>query len=99
MHQFYRLLAGWLCSKPSGRDLARSNQDTDDGKNASPCLTQNAPYTGLGAESEEKREPASDIDTAVVVSLKALDPIRPIRVTPKSGTSSIFRMIDPLKND
>jgi hypothetical protein len=27
----------------------------------------------------EKREPASDIDTAVVVSLKALDPNRPIR--------------------
>jgi hypothetical protein len=34
---------------------------------------------GLSAESEEKREPASDIDTAVVVSLKALDTERPIR--------------------
>ena len=43
-------------------------------KNASPCLTQKAPYKGLGAESEEKREPASDIDTGVVDSLKALDP-------------------------
>jgi hypothetical protein len=29
---------------------------------------------GLGAESEEKREPASDIDTGAVDSLKALDP-------------------------
>ncbi|MGE5774533.1 MAG: hypothetical protein ACM3Z4_21310, partial [Hyphomicrobiales bacterium] len=29
--------------------------------------------------SEEKREPASDIDTALVDSLKALDPKRPIR--------------------
>ena len=29
---------------------------------------------GLGAESEEKREPVSDIDTGVVVSLKVLDP-------------------------
>ena len=28
---------------------------------------------------EEKREPASDIDTAAVDSLKVLDPKRPIR--------------------
>jgi hypothetical protein len=28
---------------------------------------------------EEKREPASDIDTAVMDSLKVLDPKRPIR--------------------
>jgi hypothetical protein len=34
---------------------------------------------GLGADSEEKREPASDIDTAAVDGLKALDPDRPIR--------------------
>ena len=34
----------------------------DDGKNAL-CLTQKAPYKGLGADSEEKREPASDINT------------------------------------
>ena len=33
----------------------------------------------LGADSEEKHEPASDIDTVVVDSLKALDPKRPIR--------------------
>ena len=36
-------------------------------------------WKGLGADSEEKREPASDIDTAVVDSLKALDPKWPIR--------------------
>jgi hypothetical protein len=42
-------------------------------------LTKKAPYKGLGADSEEKREPVSDIDTAVVDSLKALDPQRPIR--------------------
>jgi hypothetical protein len=42
-------------------------------------LTKKAPYKGLGADSEEKREPVSDIDTAVVDSLKALDPNRPIR--------------------
>ena len=32
-----------------------------------------------GADSEEKREPGGDIDTALVDSLKALDPNRPIR--------------------
>jgi hypothetical protein len=36
-------------------------------------------WKGLRADSEEKREPASDIDTGVVDSLKALDPERPIR--------------------
>ena len=34
---------------------------------------------GPGADSEEKHEPVSDIDTAVVDSLKALDLERPIR--------------------
>ena len=34
---------------------------------------------GPRAESEEKREPASDIDTEVVDSLKVLDPRQPIR--------------------
>jgi len=39
------------------------------------------PHDGraLGADSEEKHEPVSDIDTVVVDSLKALDLIRPIR--------------------
>jgi hypothetical protein len=35
-------------------------------------------WKGPGADSEEKHEPASDIDT-VVESLKVLDPKRPIR--------------------
>jgi len=42
-------------------------------------LTKKAPYKGLGADSEEKHEPVSDIDTATVDGLKALDPNRPIR--------------------
>jgi hypothetical protein len=33
----------------------------------------------MEGHSEEKHEPASDIDTVVVDSLKALDPKRPIR--------------------
>jgi hypothetical protein len=36
-------------------------------------------WKGLGADSEEKREPVSDIDASVVDSLKTLDPERPIR--------------------
>ena len=36
-------------------------------------------WKGLSAESEEKREPASDINTCAVDSLKVLDPKRPIR--------------------
>jgi hypothetical protein len=42
-------------------------------------LTKKAPYKGLGADSVEKHEPVSDIDTVVVDSLKALDPEWPIR--------------------
>src|SRR5216683_7120110 len=36
-------------------------------------------WKGLGADSEEKHEPVSDIDTVAVDSLKALDPQWPIR--------------------
>ena len=36
--------------------------------------TEQLVHKGLGAESEEKREPVSDIDTGVVGSLKVLDP-------------------------
>jgi hypothetical protein len=52
---------------------------------------------GPGAESEEKREPATDIDTAAVDSLKALDPERPIR---EADIHHLRRMSDlPLKAD
>jgi hypothetical protein len=54
-------------------------------------LTKKAPYKGLGAESEEKRKPASDIKTVVVDSLKALDPNRPIREADISQTSRHVR--------
>jgi hypothetical protein len=43
---------------------------------------------GLGAESEEKHEPVSDIDTGVVDSLKALDPERPIACWSRASASS-----------
>jgi hypothetical protein len=60
----------------------RSNQETDEGKRCAALansLTKKAPYKGLGADSEEKHEPVSDIDTVLVDSLKALDSKRPIR--------------------
>jgi hypothetical protein len=42
-------------------------------------LTKKAAYKGLGADSEEKREPASGAYSAIVDDLKALDPNRSIR--------------------
>ena len=41
--------------------------------------SSNPMMEGPWADSEEKHEPVSDIDTAVVDSLKVLDPNRPIR--------------------
>ncbi|MGB9297547.1 MAG: hypothetical protein WCB52_15235, partial [Pseudolabrys sp.] len=49
-------------------------------------------WKGLGADSEEKHEPASDIDTAAVDSLKTLDPNRPIREADNRGRSRIVRL-------
>ena len=55
-------------------------------------MTKKTPYKGLGADSEEKHEPVSDIDTAMVVdSLKARDPRRPIREAVISGISQQAR--------
>ena len=49
-------------------------------------------WKGLGAESEEKRGPVSDIDTGLVVSLKVLDPDGRLEKRTKSrhvGTSAL----------
>jgi hypothetical protein len=53
------------------------------------AVTRGDPYDGRapGADSEEKHEPVSDIDTVAVDSLKALDPKRPIREADMSQTS------------
>ena len=45
----------------------------------------------LGADSEEKHEPVSDIDTVAADSLKALDPKRPIREADILGRHNICR--------
>jgi hypothetical protein len=44
-----------------------------------------------GADSEEKREPVSDIDTAVVDSLKVLDLKWPIREADIRGSATFVR--------
>jgi len=64
-------------------------------------LTKKAPYKGLGADSEEKHEPVSDIDTAVVDSLKVLDPERPIReadIHTKQRSHPIRRIAGPMND-
>ena len=74
----------------------RSNQETDEGKRCAALansLTKKAPYKGLGAESEEKREPVSDIDTAVVDSLKALDPDGRLEKRTSSRPSRYVRFV------
>jgi hypothetical protein len=46
---------------------------------------------GPGADSEEKRVLASDLDTVTVDSLKALDLSRPIREADISGRGLLLR--------
>ena len=46
---------------------------------------------GPGADSEEKRVLASDLDTVMVDSLKALDLIRPIREADIGGYNLLWR--------
>jgi hypothetical protein len=56
---------------------------------SSPHLYHNqAPYKGLGADSEEKREPVGDIATAAADRLKVLDPKRSIREVDMPGARS-----------
>src|SRR5215471_112793 len=59
------------------------------------CSTSssNPMLEGPCAESEENREPASDIDTATLDSLKALDPNRPIREADIAERSGQVRFV------
>ena len=62
-------MSAWTCHQSDGK----ADRKIVPPRSRTPC------WKGPGADSEEKHEPASDIDTAVVDSLKALDPKRPIR--------------------
>ena len=78
-----------LTARRPGRSAGRAKETvfeiehkTDEGQKIcclANSLTTKAPYKGLGADSEEKHEPVSDIDTAAADSLKALDLEWPIR--------------------
>ena len=62
-------MTAWTCRQSAGE----AAQEIVPPHPRIPC------WKGLGADSEEKREPVSDINAGVVDSLKALDPERPIR--------------------
>ena len=62
-------MSAWICCSFDGKAAVKTV----------PPRLRIPSWKGLGADSEEKREPAGDIDTAVVDSLKVLDPKRPIR--------------------
>ena len=62
-------MTAWTCRQSAGK----AAQKIVPPRPRTPC------WKGLCADSEEKREPVSDINAGVVDSLKALDPERPIR--------------------
>jgi hypothetical protein len=62
-------MSAWTCRHPDGKTAPK----------IVPPRPRIPYWNGLGADSEEKREPVSDIDTAVVDSLKVLDLKWPIR--------------------
>ena len=62
-------MSAWTCHQSEGK----AAQKIVPPRLRTPC------WKGPGADSEEKREPASDINIGAVDSLKVLDPKRPIR--------------------
>ena len=71
-------MSAWTCRPSDGK----ADPKIVPPRSRIPC------WKGLGADSEEKHEPASDIDTVVMDSLKALDPNRPIREADIAPNSS-----------
>jgi hypothetical protein len=57
-------MSAWTCHQFAGKAAQK----------IVPPPPRNPCWKGLRADSEEKREPVSDIDAGVVDSLKALDP-------------------------
>ena len=55
-------------------------------------MTKKTPYKGPGADSEEKREPVSDIDIAVADSLRVLDLKRPIREADIAHSNDVVKV-------
>ena len=74
-------MSAWTCRQFAGK----AAQEIVPLRSRIPC------WKGLRADSEEKREPVSDIDAGVVDSLKVLDPQRPIR------EADIVRVLRPVR--
>ncbi len=88
-------MSAWTCRSTDGKAADKTCRSTD-GKAADKIVPPRLriPYwKGLGADSEEKHEPVSDIDTAVVDGLKALDPKRPIREADITYRDCHFRFV------
>src|SRR5215471_15509195 len=62
-------MSAWTCRSSDGKAVVK----------IVPPRSRIPSWKGPGADSEEKHEPASDIDAALMESLKTLDPNRPIR--------------------
>jgi hypothetical protein len=73
-------MSAWTCRHPDGKTAPK----------IVPPRPRIPYWNGLGADSEEKREPVSDIDTAVVDSLKVLDLKWPIREADIASAPSQF---------
>ena len=62
-------MSAWTCRSSNSKAAAK----------IVPPRSRIPSWKGLGADSEEKHEPVSDMDAVAVDSLKALDPEWPIR--------------------
>src|ERR1035438_8597278 len=77
-------MSAWTCRCQSAGKAAAKIVPL---RSRTPC------WNGPGADSEEKREPVSDIDTAVVDGLKVLDPNGRLEKLPRQfPTRGIRRM-------
>ena len=87
-------MSAWTCHHSNGK----ADRKIVPPRSRTPC------WKGLSADSEEKHEPVSDIDTKAVDRLKTLDPNRPIREADMCSATRYVRFgpiadIFPLLND
>jgi len=84
--------SGFLRTISTAMNVAVVTIDSGSLRGSPSAMRRSGPRNGLWDRTKkEKHEPASDIDTVVVDSLKALDPKRPIREADSERTSCRFR--------
>ena len=81
-------MSAWTCHQSEGK----AAQKIVPPRLRTPC------WKGPGADSEEKREPASDINIGAVDSLKVLDPKRPIREADMKCSERAFPLLTQLRH-